>query len=102
MATLYIAEYSGIAVPGPEPHGFQAPQEPSLDQTLAISGAPAASTVFAATTRMVRLHTDATCSVVFGLNPVAATGNKRLAANQTEYFGVPAGAGWKVSVVTNA
>ena len=32
-------------------------------------------------------------------DPTATTSNKRLAANQTEYFGVPAG--MKLSVIAN-
>ena len=49
---------------------------------------------------MVRIATDATCSILFGPSPIANTGAKRLAANQTEYFAVNAGD--KVSVILNA
>jgi hypothetical protein len=50
---------------------------------------------------MVRLNCDAVCSVLFGQAPSASTSNGRLAANQTEFRGVPEGMAFKVSVVAN-
>jgi len=47
----------------------------------------------------VRLHADSVCSVLFGTNPTATTANARMAAGQTEYFGVAPG--MKVSVIAN-
>ena len=99
MAVLYIAEYDRqcvdyiqLAVP--------APQEPSItDQTVAIGGASVQSAAFNAKTKFVRLHTDAICSVVFGANPTAVATVKRMAAGQTEFFGVRPGD--KVAVITN-
>lgn len=96
MATLYISEYRFIAyvplngaytqAPG------QAPQEPALvEQTVGITGSSTQSAPFNVYTALVRVHCDAVCSVAFGTNPVAATNMKRLAANQTEYFGVTPG-----------
>ena len=101
MSTIYISEYVTIGVPGPEGSGFQAPKEPAIaEQKVSISGSPTASAAFQPTTRMVRIATDATCSILFGPSPIANTGAKRLAANQTEYFAVNAGD--KVSVILNA
>jgi hypothetical protein len=57
------------------------------------------SAAFNAATKIVRLHTDAICSVAFGAAPVAAATNARLAAGATEYFGVSPGS--KVAVITN-
>jgi hypothetical protein len=51
---------------------------------------------------MVRIHTDAICSISFGTAPTATATNRRLAANQTEYFGVPLGGSYKVAVISNS
>jgi hypothetical protein len=102
VATLYIREYSTIACPGPDFNGMQAGLEPGIDQSpLVFGGGVQLSAVFASTTRIVRLHTDSICSILFGIAPVATTANARMAANQTEFFGVQPGANLKVSVIVN-
>ena len=102
MATLYIREYQTIAAPGPDFNGMQAGMEPGTDQTpLVFTGGVQQSVAFAGSTRVVRLHTDSICSVLFGTNPTATTANARMAANQTEFFGVQPGANLKVSVIVN-
>lgn len=99
MAVAYICEYATAAwtTAGGLPSG----QEPALaEQTVAI-GAAAPSAVFNAKTRFVRVHVDAICSIKFGpAGTVAATTNKRLAANSTEYFGVLGGV-HIISVISN-
>ena len=105
MSVLYIAEFSFLApvtqgnfvemkVPAPV---AQVP--PIAEQTVSISGSHAESSAFNASTRFVRVETDAICSIAFGTSPVATTSNMRLAANQTEYFGVAPGS--KISVISN-
>lgn len=98
MATLYIAEFGsmgdtgqGIAQIGAAP--------PLAEQTLTIAGASAPSAAFGNDTQMVRLHTDAICSVAFGTTPVATAAKMRMGANTTEYFGVLPGS--KVAVIVN-
>ena len=101
MATLYIAEYRQLAsVPSATnfaPQAGQGGQEPdATEQVVAISGSSTASVPFGGYTALVRIHTDVICSIVFSTVaqittntvPTALTTNKRLAANQTEYFGV--------------
>ena len=97
MAVLYISEYDNVAT---DNRGMvQAGQEPAIaTQTVAI-GVAAQSAAFNARTRFVRIHTDAICSVAFGANPTATTSSARMAANQTEFFGVVPG--HKVSVISN-
>jgi len=97
MATLYISEYSGLGSGGGYAQLAQAPAV--AEQTLAIAGASAASAAFNASTKFVRLHTDAICSIAFGAAPVATAAKMRMAANATEYFGVVAGQ--KVAVISN-
>lgn len=97
MAVLYIAEY--LDIDGTR----QVPREPPLvEQTIAISSSSAPSVAFSAKTYMIRVHTDAICSVVVGTagtTPVATATNARMAANQTEYRGVQPGQ--ILAVITN-
>lgn len=99
MAKLYVSEYA--AAPGSLATSTLLVQEPSLvEQTpVAIGGSSTASAAFGATTRVVRLHTDAICSISFGTSPTATVSTKRMAANATEYFAVRPGD--SVAVITN-
>lgn len=103
MATLYISEYSGFAAGsaqgGPSNITGQAGQEPAIAEQSFAFTTTTQSAAFNASTRVVRIHTDAICSILFGVNPTAVATSKRLAANQTEYFGVTSGQ--KVAAVTN-
>jgi hypothetical protein len=101
MASLYISEYEQM--PHTSGSKIQAALEPRLAaQKLTIAGASAASSAFHARTRFVRLHTDAICSFIFGLTPVATADEARLPAGATEYFGVEPGINMKVAVITNS
>lgn len=98
MATVYVTEFmvlqNTLSEPAQAVHGF-----PLAEQTVAITGASVQSAVVQADTHLVRVHTDAICSIKIGKNAVATTKSMRLAANQTEYFGV--GQGEVVAVITN-
>ena len=96
MATVYISEYERQA-PGPVSIALT-PEITS--QTVAISGSTVQSAAFGATTSIIRVHCDAICSIAIGANPTATATKTRLAANQTEYFGVRGGD--KLAVITNA
>lgn len=101
MAVLYITEYAEMQI-GPAGRVGAMPMEPPLaEQTVAIAAGSAASVAFNVGTRFVRLHTDAICSVEFGLSPTATATKGRMAANQTEYRGVPLGLSYQVAVITN-
>lgn len=101
MAFLYVAEFSELPISdnGTPLVGMT----PAIaEQKLAVGVGSVASSAFNPLTRFVRLHTDAICSVAFaaaGATATAAVTNARLAANQTEYFGVQ-GTG-TVAVITN-
>lgn len=104
MATLYVTEF---AKQGRDASGYlnqngACEQPPVAEQTVAIGASSAASSAFNASTAIVRLHTDAICSVEFGAAPTAAATKMRLAAGQTEYFAVVPGSGFKVAVITNS
>lgn len=93
MAKVYIAEFPQI--------DLNVAREPPLaEQTVAIGGGSVqCSNSFHALTRVIRVHTDAICSIAISGNPTATTSTRRMAANTTEYFGVEGGQ--KIAVITN-
>ena len=93
MATVYVAEFAAIDLNvGREP--------PLAEQTVAIGGSSVqCSNAFHTCTRVIRVHTDAICSIAIGANPTATASKRRMAANQTEYFG--AESGHKLAAITN-
>lgn len=95
MAKLYITEY-GSTGPGP-----LAPQEPALvDQApVAIGVSSVQSAAFGGGTYLVRIATDAICSVAFGPNPTATANNSRMAAGTERILQVRPGD--KLAVITN-
>jgi hypothetical protein len=104
MATLYVTEYWGAGRPQSADGYLGAPlasqSQPSYTQLVAITGSTQQSAAFRDTTILIRVHTDAICSVEVGtLNPVASTSSARMAANQTEYFSVRGGE--KIAVIQN-
>jgi len=103
MAFLCITEFAEMEI-GPAGRVGQMPMAPELaTQGIANAGATTQSAAFNAKTRFVRLHTDSVCCIEFGTNPTAvaigASMTTRLAAGQTEYYGVPQGQGFKVAVI---
>lgn len=101
MATLYVTEYAEEDIGLGARVAPVVMEPPLVDQTVSMSGSHAESSAFNASTQLVRIHTDAICSITFGTAPVATTGMRRLAADQTEYFAVPRGGAFKVSAITN-
>ena len=101
MAVLYITEYARVAA---DPNGDLAMslEPPVAEQTISITGSSTQSNAFNTATKFVRLHTDVVCSVLFGLSPTVTTSSGRMAANQTEYRGVPQGGSFKVAVISNS
>lgn len=88
MAFLYITEYNQLIVTGTGRGGV--PVEPAIAyQRVVNTGASAASAVLNPKTVFVRLHADSICSFKVGAGtPTAVVGENRMAANQTEYFGI--------------
>jgi hypothetical protein len=97
MAKVYIAEFSDVAHLNGCPIAMM---PPLAEQTVAI-GAEADSSAFNDSTRYIRVQNDAICSIAIGTAPTASTSTLRLPADSTEYFAVPRGAGYKISVITN-
>lgn len=98
MATVYISEHT-------KPSPFQGGLLPVVrmpgvtTQTVAIGGTSVQSSAFNAKTNMIRVHTDAICSVLIGSNPTATATSPRMAAGSTEYFEVSPGD--RIAVITN-
>jgi len=101
VAFLYVDQYTdpGVFQGAPRP----VVQAPSLVATIRIANdtTNTVSAAFDDKTRIVRVHTDSICSIKFGTAPTATTSTTRLAANSTEYFGVPAGQSFKIAVILN-
>jgi hypothetical protein len=98
MAFLYIWEFSDVLALSDKLMAASAPG--ILQQApVAIAAGSAQSAAFSGATKFIRVHADVICSVNIGTNPVATAQNARLAANQTEYFGV--WPGQQIAVITN-
>lgn len=71
------------------------------EQTVAIGVASAPVTnPFNAATRFVRVQVDAAANIAFGVTPTATINvSARMAAGQTEYFGVPQGQSYKIACI---
>jgi len=101
MATLYITEF---AAQGRDAAGYvaPAPMVPAVaEQTVAIGGGSTASSAFNANTAIVRLVSDAVCSIAWGTAPVATAATARIPANVPFDFMVPVGKQFKVACITN-
>lgn len=91
MAKLYVTEFSDTD------HGVG--KEPALAEQAFAFTTTTQSAAFHALTRVIRVHTDAICSIAIGINPVATADTRRMAAGDTAYFAVESG--FKVAAVTN-
>lgn len=98
-AKCSVREYTNIGLT----NGYQTQNavEPGTDQPpIDFSGGVASSAAFAASTAFVRLICDTQAAFVFGASPTATTNNSFIAVGIPEYFNVPKGASFKVSVVS--
>jgi len=103
MAWLTITEFAEMEIGSGGRQGQIAQQPPLAEQSIANAAGNTQSNAFNVKTKFVRLHADTICAIEFGTNPTAiaagATGTARMAAGQTEYFGVPQGQNFKVAVI---
>lgn len=101
MAKVYITEYQGTLVLIGNNAGVAMGPQIVEQSPITTSGSNQQSAAFNAATSLVRIHTDGIMSFSFGTNPTASTSTARMAANQTEYFGVQPGSAMKIAVITN-
>lgn len=102
MATLYVTEFSTIGTSINAQAIQVARQAPVAEQTVAIGGSSTQSSAFNVNTNLIRLHTDAICSVSIGTNPTATAAKMRMSADKEEYFHIPVNSTYKVAVITNS
>lgn len=97
MATAYISEHSGAVL------GVWLEVPKLVQNNVAITASSVPSNPFSANTSIIRIHTDAVCSIKFspgpGEVPVATLSDMRLPSNYTEYFAVRPGD--MVAVIAN-
>lgn len=100
-AKCYIREYNTIGQANAQP--AQIAFEPGItDQvTTDFSGGAVQSAAFNANTSFVRLWCDTQGAFLVGTNPTATANNAPVAAGVPEYFGVPVGQSYKLSVHAN-
>lgn len=92
MSKLWITEYknAGADAAGQK---MQIAKHPPVAVQIPItfSGTSAQSAAFAATTRFIRIRSDAICHFTIAADPTATTNDTPLDAYSAEYFEVPAG-----------
>jgi hypothetical protein len=100
-AKCYIREYNTIGQAQNQP--AQIALEPAVTDQVTTDFASAAvqSAFFNAATTYVRLWCDTQGSFLVGTNPTAAATNAPVAAGVPEYFGVPVGGTYRLSVHSN-
>ena len=97
MAILNVVEF-GTTQLGAIPI---ATTPPVASQNVTISGTSAQSAALNSNTKIVRVCADASCYILVGDNPTAATGDHYLPANSAEYLLLESpGAGHKIAAIT--
>lgn len=97
---LYISEFAALGVASGAI--AQVAQEPAVtNQLVDFSGGVASSAAFDTKTSYIRVVCDTQCAVLFGTAPTALTSSKLLPALLPEYFAVPKGASYKISVIAS-
>lgn len=91
MPKLYVTEYTDGDI-------WSAKEPPVAEQAFTF-GVSTQSDPFNTYTRLIRVHTDAICSVAISQNPTATTNSRRMAINTTEYWAVEGG--FRIAAVTN-
>jgi hypothetical protein len=103
MSKLYVTEFAGAGryYGGSVPVADTGTWIENANSPITISGSSAASAAFGKNTQLIRVHTDAICSILVTVAGSAATAsNARMAANQTEYFAVIPGQ--TITVISNS
>jgi hypothetical protein len=104
MGIAYVTEFAEMAI-GPAGRVGQIVQQPPVaSQVVSFTGTAGTSAAFNAKTRIVRVNVDSISSILFSTAGTAAVANTdaRMAAGQTEYFGVPQGQAFKISIVVTS
>lgn len=105
MAKVYVSGYTELAADR-NGNKMSAPKHPPVFESVIDTTSGVVNTSnLPDTVTIVRIHTDGIVNVSVKPSATAATSTAehscRMAAGQTEYFGVNAGAGYRVSAITN-
>ena len=95
MAKAYISEYRNL-VTDESGRVVQVAEEPAVTQAVTYTTS-VASAAFQDDTRFVGIIADAKAHLLFALIPVADADDPFIAANVTQYYGVPRGRSYKVA-----
>ncbi len=92
MAILYVAEFKDLAADG-KGNKVSAPKWPALAQSTLDYSVSEQSLTLQGATNFARIHSDAACHINIGTSGTSAatTSMAKLAADQTEFVGVPPG-----------
>jgi hypothetical protein len=102
LMALFLTEYSRISSDLGS-NGIAAAQEPAVaEQTITVTAGSQQSEPFNAQTAFVMVHAQEAACLKWGTNPTAVTTAQRIAAGETRFVGVPAGAGFRVAVIAGA
>lgn len=101
MAKVYVEGFTQLAKDR-NTYQMSVPLDPPVFQDIldTTSGADFTAAL-PDTVTMVRVHTDGIVSLKIGAGVTATVNDGRMAAGQTEYRGIQAGAGHRVSAITN-
>src|SRR5258708_27834386 len=103
---LYVTEYPSSAVHQGTgvPIAFVPVTGPIAEQKIAIGGASVAGVAFNTKTKVIRIETDAICSIAFGpvATVTATTSNARMFTNHTEYFAVQPDGNMTLAAIAHA
>jgi len=99
VTIVNVAEY-GVITTNPN-GGVQIPSgTPLAVYDIAVGASATAGPVFQPGTSFIRMNTDVSCRIRLDRSPVAGAQDCRFAANQTEYWGVPA-SGMSISTLAS-
>jgi hypothetical protein len=100
-AKCYIREYNTLGAAHGTPAQIAAEPAVTDQVTPDFTSSAQQSAAFNAATTFIRLWCDTQGSFLVGTNPTAAATNAPVAAGVPEYFSVPEGGVYKLSVHTN-
>lgn len=91
MGKIYISEFSNVASDQIAIGSLPMVSLPPLAEQAITFGTTTQSLDFNASTKYVRVLSDADCHIVVGANPTATTSSLRLSSGSAEYFSVTPG-----------
>lgn len=97
MPTVDITEYDRLAEDQYGKTVLTGLEPARGTQQVAITSGSLQSASFADNTRFIRVHTDGSIRLAFGVSPTASATSQRMVANSTEFFGVQPGT--KVAII---